>query len=213
MADCCHTDYRKVFRTAEGFRDLKRYDKRGLRGSESTIATLVRELDLADVTLIEVGAGAGTLHVDLLKSGAASATAIDISAGWSASATALLEEKRLSDRVTRVVGDFVEQADGIAEADVVLLHRVICCYPDWIELVDAVAGHARRAVVFTIPRENPLARLSLLAFNFWLSIQRCGFEAFVHPIPEILDRFASHGFEVSAEVPTLAWITYRLERG
>ncbi len=213
MADCCHTDYRKVFRTKEGFRDIKRYERRGLHGSEETVARLVRELGLADATLIEVGAGAGQLHTDLLSTGAASATAVDISAGWTASATALLERRDLTDRVQRVVGDFVEQADSIEPADVVLLHRVVCCYPEWRELVDAVADHAERAAVFTIPRTNAFAHLTLLLFNGWLRAQRCGFRAFVHPIPEILARFEHHGLRVTAEEPTPAWVTYRLERG
>lgn len=212
MADCCHTDYRKVFRTGEGFRDIKRYEKRGLRGSEATTARLVRDLDLPGASLIEVGAGAGVLHVDLLGSGASSATAVDISAGWNDSAAALLTRTDLTGRVTRVVGDFVEQADTVRAADIVLLHRVICCYPHWPALVDAAAGHAGRAVVFTIPRTNLLARLSLMAFNLWLRVQGCGFKAFVHPIPEILDRFAGHGFTVTGREAGLAWVTYRVER-
>ncbi len=213
MADCCHNDYRKVFRTAEGFRDLKRYEKRGLQGSEATIARFVRDLAIRDASLIEVGAGAGTLHVDLLTTGAASAVAVDISAGWNPSAATLLERKDLSRRVNRVVGDFVEQSDTLEAADVVLLHRVICCYPEWMDLVDAAATHAKRAVVFTVPRGNLLARVVLLGFNAWLRIQGCGFESFLHPIDQILDRFATRGFRVTGEDPTLAWVTYRVERG
>lgn len=211
MADCCHTDYRKVFRTGEGFRDIKRYEKRGLRGSEATIAGFVRDLDIPGASLIEVGAGAGALHVDLLGSGASSATAVDISAGWNESAAALLTRTNRTDRVTRVVGDFVEQADAIPSADIVLLHRVICCYPHWTKLVDAAAGHAQRAIVFTIPRPNLLARLTLMVFNLWLRAQGCGFKAFIHPIPEILERFADQGFAVTGREASLAWVTYRVE--
>ncbi len=212
MSDCCHTDYRKVFRTAGGFRDLKRYEKRGLRGSAATIARLVRDLDIVDASLIEVGAGVGALHVDLLRSGAATATAVEISAGWTASATALLERAGHAGTVQRMVGDFVELADDVADADVVLLHRVICCYPNWEQLVDASASHARRAVVFTVPRENLLARVSLASFNAWLAVQGCGFRSFLHPTGDILERFAGRGFAKTAEERTFAWVTYRVER-
>lgn len=212
MADCCHTDYQKIFRAGEGFRDIQRYEKRGLRGSEAITARFVRDLDLPGASLIEIGAGAGVLHVDLLGSGASSVTAIDISTGWNDSATALLTRMDLTDRVTRVVGDFVEQAYTIPRADVVLLHRVICCYLHWSTLVDAVAGHAKRAVVFTIPRSNLLARLSLMAFNLWLRAQGCGFKTFIHPIPQILERFAGHGFTVTGQEASLTWVTYRVER-
>jgi hypothetical protein len=48
----------------------------------------------------------------------------------------------------------------VAPADLVILHRVVCCYPDYERLLTAAADHARRALVFSYPPRNPLSRAS-----------------------------------------------------
>lgn len=212
MGDCCSTDYRKVFRTSMGFDDLKRYERGGLRSTQADLAEMSATALGTDTTLLEVGGGVGALHVDLLGRGAASATTIDLSSGWEEAAASLLTNKGLSTRVRRLNGDFVEEAESLPEADVVLLHRVICCYPDWPAMVDAAASRARQAVVFTIPKESLAARLSLVLFHAWLRVRRCGFTSYIHPVGEILDRFASHGFVVSEERSRVGWVSYRLDR-
>lgn len=212
MGDCCNTDYRKVFRTSMGFDDLKRYQRGGLRSTQADLAEMSETALRSDTTLLEVGGGVGALHVELLSRGAASATTIDLSSGWDEAASALLEQKGLGSRVDRVTGDFVEEPESLPEADLVLLHRVICCYPDWPAMVDAAASRARRSVLFTAPKESLAARVSLGLFHAWLRVQRCGFTSYIHPIDKILDRFASHGFEVVEEQGRIGWVSYRLDR-
>jgi hypothetical protein len=51
-----------------------------------------------------------------------------VSENWERAAQALLDERGLSDRVSRVVGDFIDEAEGLPMADVGILHRVVCCY-------------------------------------------------------------------------------------
>jgi len=45
----------------------------------------------------------------------------------------------------------------------VILHRVICCYPDGDTLTAAACSRARDRVAVTIPREAPRVRLAFWA--------------------------------------------------
>jgi magnesium-protoporphyrin O-methyltransferase len=38
-----------------------------------------------------------------------------------------------------------------------VLHRVMCCYPDYARLLGAAADHARHALVFSYPARNLLS--------------------------------------------------------
>lgn len=212
MGDCCNTDYRKVFRTSMGFDDLKRFERHGLRSTQADLADMSESSLGPSTTLLEVGGGLGALHVELLERGAAAATTIDMSAGWDEAAGALLERRELTTRVTRLNGDFVADASSLPASEIVLLHRVICCYPDWEAMVDAAASRASRSVAFTVPMESIAARISLWVFHAWLRVQRCGFTSFIHPVDAMIERFAAHGFVVGEQRKRLGWISYRLDR-
>ena len=74
---------------------------------------------------------------------------------------------------------------AIAPADVVVLHRVVCCYPDYERLLGAAAAHARRALVFSHPRRNLISRLVVGAENLGFRLMRREFRVFAHP-PEAM---------------------------
>jgi hypothetical protein len=104
-------------------------------------------------------------------------------------------------------------ADEIATADVVLLHRVVCCYPDLDGLLGAAAGRARRQLVLTYPPYNALWRLGLAAFNLFLRLRRSDFRAFVRPAREIVAVAESRGLRlVREERASLLWRWAAFER-
>ena len=90
-------------------------------------------------------------------------------------------------------GDFV--AEQAAEADVVVLHRVVCCYPDYARLLGAAARDARTMVVFTYPPRNVLSRLLIGATNVWLRLRGNAFRVFAHEPAAMVDVVQSAGFE------------------
>ena len=98
----------------------------------------------------------------------------------------MLSERGLSDRVDRRVADFVTEGDAVESHDLVVLHRVVCCYPDVDALMGAAAEHARRRLVLTYPQQHLVMRLGLRAINLWLRLFGCGFRTYVHPFERIL---------------------------
>ena len=66
--------------------------------------------------------------------------------------------------------------------DVVVMHRVVCCYPDVDRLVGVAAAHTRRRLLLTYPREGPWTRAGIWSINLFMRISGSSFRAFVHPV-------------------------------
>jgi SAM-dependent methyltransferase len=186
MSGCCcsppASEYRRFFGRRFARRDVRRYRRRGLPKTALGLAEAVPQWR---GSVLDVGGGVGALALELLERGAERATVVELSDGYEEAARALLSQHRLGDRVERRVGDFVEQAARLGCHDVVVLHRVVCCYPDADALVSAAAGRAGRALALTYPRERALTRLGARLAGLWLRTIRCGFRVYVHPFATI----------------------------
>ena len=192
MGGCCDpTDYRRLFSRKYASRDAHRYRRRGLSGTARALVDLAG--DVRSLTVLDVGGGIGAIELELLAGGAERATSVELSGGYEEAAAALLTERGLSDRVDRRVADFVSEGDAVEQHDLVVLHRVVCCYPDVDALMRAASEHARGRLVLTYPQEHLWMRLGLRAINLWLRLSRCGFRTYVHPIARILGAAEAHG--------------------
>ena len=191
MSGCCdHDDYQSVFSRRFARRQSRRYRRRGLTPAAQGIVDFATSRGIADATVLEIGGGVGHLHVELLRRGASHVTNLEISENYEAEATRLLEESGMTGRVTRRFLDVAQAPDEVEAADVVVLHRVVCCYPDYAKLLGAAAAHARRALVYSHPAANLLTRAEFGAENLYRRLTRNDFRAFVHP-PEGMARAAS----------------------
>ena len=54
----------------------------------------------------------------------------ELSTAYDGEAVRLLNEAGLTERVTRRIVDLAAGPEAVPQADVVVLHRVVCCYPD-----------------------------------------------------------------------------------
>lgn len=212
MSCCSVQGCNRFFDEKTARRDAKRYRKKGLDGTGERMASFLAERGLADRTVLEVGGGVGALHLKLLKRGAARARNLELSSGYDATAAALLGEAGLADRVDRRVADIVEGGDAVEPADVVVMHRVVCCYPDPDALVGAAADHARSDLVMSFPRDNRLTRLVLRLANLWVRLRGIEFRAYVHPPRVIVGAAEQRGFRTVLEHKGLFWQIAALER-
>jgi hypothetical protein len=65
---------------------------------------------------------------------------LELSPAFEEEARRLLREEDLEARATWCLHDIAADPDAINLADVVVLHRVVCCYPDYRRLLGAAAG-------------------------------------------------------------------------
>lgn len=190
---CCPNGLDDVFTERFSRRDAKRYRKRGLPArARRLLRALESVTSLQDIRTLEIGAGAGAVTVEMLRRGAQHATAVDAVAAQLNSARRLAEEFNVDDRVEFVLGDFIET--DVAAADVVVMDRVVCCYPDWRTLLSLAADHADTAIVLSYPRESIPLRIVHRLMDLWWLIVRSEFRFYVHSIDDMRRLLELKGF-------------------
>jgi ubiquinone/menaquinone biosynthesis C-methylase UbiE len=95
---------------------------------------------------VDIGGGIGVVEMELADSGLGSATVVEASPAYFEVARSEVESRYGSRPTQFVVGDFAAMASTLADADVVTLDRVVCCYPDAEDLLRAAAQRARAFV-------------------------------------------------------------------
>ena len=147
MTDCCTPKgYRTIFSERSAVSEARRYRRRGLDSTSRRIFNVIKGRGVQGKTLLEVGGGVGAIEIELLKAGMAKAVNVELTPTYEVAAVELLGEAGLSDRVERKIMDFAEAGEEIQTADVVVLNRVICCYPDMPRLTAAIRPHGGRRV-------------------------------------------------------------------
>jgi magnesium-protoporphyrin O-methyltransferase len=137
-------------------------------------------------SVLEVGGGVGGIQIELLKRGAACTTNLELSPGYDGEAARLLRETGFEGRAVRRLHDIATDPQSVERADVVVLHRVVCCYPDYERLLRAAADHAQRLLVFSYPPRNSISRLLTGAQNLFFRWRRSEFRTFAHPPARML---------------------------
>ena len=61
-----------------------------------------------------------------------------------------------------------------------VLHRVVCCYPDYPRLLGAAADHATRVLVFSHPPRTVISRAMFGSENVLRRLRRNPFRTYVH---------------------------------
>ena len=213
MAGCCDPRGCDAFfgrRFAQ--RLARRYRKRGLDRTARHIVEFVEQRGVTGATVLEIGGGIGDIQIELLQRGAARSTNLELSPGYEDEARGLLREAGLVERTTRVIHDIAGQGDGVEPADVVVLNRVVCCYPDYERLLTAAALHSRRLLVFSYPPRNPASRLVVNLQNLLFRATRKEFRTFAHPPAAMLAVLEERGLRRTFAHRGLVWRVAGLER-
>ena len=163
-------------------------------------------------TVLEIGGGVGEIEIELLKRGAARAVNLELSPAYEDEAKPLLREAGLEGRIERRIHDIATDPEGVQPADIVVLHRVVCCYPDHERLLGAAAEHARRLLVFSYPPRNAVSRVVVAAENLAFTLLRREFRAFAHPPSAMLSVLRERGLRPAFAHHALVWQVAGLER-
>ena len=171
----------------------------------------LREAGLQDRTVLDLGCGIGDLSIEAVRAGAASASGFDLSQKAIDAARGLAETRGVADRTTFQVGDGAKV--DLPGADVVVLNRVFCCYPDVENLLERSLGATGSVYAFTIPRSTGvagrIARIQTGFANWWYALRSSkfgGFRVYVHDVRRIDARVRAAGFEpIRRERRRIAW--------
>jgi SAM-dependent methyltransferase len=196
--------------TARG--DLRSYRKSGPARTTRWLLEGLRVNGVEGLSVLDIGAGVGAVHLDLLKAGAASAVDVDGSPAYVMVAREEAARQDLADRVTYIVGDFVNIAPAIAPADLVALDRVVCCYPDMEALVRQSVARTRLRYGLVYPRDTWWIRAGGAALNSLARIARRRLRAHIHRTAEVDAIVRGAGFVPRLRRRNLFWQVSVYER-
>jgi magnesium-protoporphyrin O-methyltransferase len=172
----------------------------------------LQERGIDGASVLEVGGGVGAIQIELLQRGAARAVNLELSPAYDGEADRLLSELGITGRVERRLHDIAADPAGVEAADVVVLHRVVCCYPDYERLLGAAGEHAGRLLVFSYPPRNPVSRLVLGLQNAVLALRKREFRTFAHPPSAMLAVLEEQGLRGVYQHESRVWKVAGLER-
>jgi hypothetical protein len=193
-------------------RDARRYRRKGLDGTAQRIVDFLTRRGLAGRTVLELGGGVGALQIELLKAGAKRGLVLEVSGAYEEEACALLDEAGLAERAERRLADLAEDPDAAGPADAVVMHKVVCCYPDPDKLVGAAADRAGSMLAMSFPRDRMLTRVGFRLVNGVMRLRGSSFRAYVHPVESILAPARARGLRPALEHRGPVWQVAGLER-
>ena len=169
------------FGEAAARRSLRSYRRSGPPGTTAWLIDGLRAGGIEGMTVLDIGAGVGAVHLELLASGATAATDVDGSPAF----VAVARERSRSGGAWRI-GSGMRSATSwpsprtIEPADIVVLDRVVCCYPDMEALVRLSVAHSRRRYGLVYPRDLWWIRAGSRIMNAFARLARQQVRAHVH---------------------------------
>jgi 2-polyprenyl-3-methyl-5-hydroxy-6-metoxy-1,4-benzoquinol methylase len=214
MSDCCSpVGYRRIFSEKRARAAATRYRVKGLDSTSRRIVDLVVSHGAKGRSVLEVGGGIGAVQIELLRAGANHAVSVELTPTYEGAAEQLLRDEGLSDSVERRVVDLVAAGADVEAADIVVMNRVICCYPDMPRLVGAAADHCRDVLTMSFPKRTWWTRVLVSAGNIGLRLTKGEFHVFLHVPGEIRSTAELHGLRALGTQRGIFWEIAAWERG
>ena len=213
MPGCCDpSGYEDVFSDDFARGLVRRYRRRGLDRTAQRMVDFLDSQGVTGASVLEIGGGVGDIQLELLRRGASRATNLELVDVYDVPAAELASEAGLTGRVERRILDIAAEPDAVEPADVVVLHRVVCCYPDHERLLRAAADHARRLLVFSHPPRNLFIRAILGAENAKYRLTGKTFRTYAHAPEAMLGVLTDAGLRPAYQHRGPVWQVAGLER-
>lgn len=193
---CCAVGLDEIFGDRVARHEARQFRRKGLNvRSDRLLSAIESATPLEGATSCEVGAGVGGLTITMLRRGLARARIVDAVPVYVAAAGSLAREYGVADRLEIEFADYVTRARDLEPADLVVMDRVVCCYPLWRDLLEAATAHAGRVIALTYPRDALWVRLGVGLINLVQRVRRMAFRVHVHPPARMLELLAERGFQ------------------
>ena len=187
--DCCDPNgLNKVFRGGYVESEKRDFLRRGLSKRQKRFWL---ERDLTGKSVLDIGCGVGALGLTALQRGARQAFLIDVSKDYLAAAQSLASSLGLVAKVSTAQADFV--TSDAPKADLVVLDRVVCCYPDATNLLVKAAAQSQDELLFSYPRSFWFVRFGRAALNGLMRLIGREYRFYLHSEADLLAAATSQG--------------------
>ncbi len=193
IGHCCGAN--EIFDLKQARKQLKKYRRRGPRGSTGKLLNQIGQSSMNNKTLLDIGGGIGAIQWFFLENGGRMTTDVDASGAYLKTAKEYSVEMGWDDRCEFMMGDFVEETLVFEIHDFVTLDKVVCCYPEYRLLLEKAASHCNETLALTFPVQNLVSRFLTLLNGFYFYFKNNPFRTYIHPPSEIGKLIQSCGFE------------------
>jgi SAM-dependent methyltransferase len=192
---CCDEDLALIgYDGRDAAKDLASLRNRGPHQPTQELIDVILADGVDGSLVLDIGAGVGAIHLALLEAGARRAVDVDASRDYLAAARDEAHRRGLDERVDYRYGDAVELADGLPQADIVVLDSVICCYPYLAPLLDAAIKPRPRLLGLTYPRDTWWMRTFMRVYNATHALARSPARYFIHRHRAVRGLLAEAGY-------------------
>lgn len=208
MSCCCpHSQSAGKFFSffAKSYR--RRFEKKGFEISQQQLIEGITQVNYSDKTLLEIGCGVGHLHQSLLEQGALFAVGIELATEMLVEATSWAKQRGLDNKTKYLEGDFIELANTVEPADIVIMDKVVCCYPDADSLIHRSLEKCRETIALTYPRKIWYTRLGTQVLAVIMKLLGSSFRPYVHDPSQIEKWIIEQGFKKTVQSQTFIWLT------
>src|SRR6266704_1069538 len=204
---------------AETFDDLAhdrccKYKSNGLTASSQVLRDFISNKGLVGKTVLEIGCGTGFFSLETLRHGASSCLGVDLSSAAIHEANEFAKESGLQDRVRFDVADAATTRQPAS--DVVVMDKVLCCYPDAEALLKTASDSSRELLGFVVPRNEglmkPAMRIGTALINLVEKLRKTGFRLYLHSLRSIDELLAESGLQQESKARSRFWLVFLYKR-
>jgi len=190
---CCGADLFFDKKTA-----AKEYIHYLKKGPSRVTAKIIQQLENQRVegkSMVDVGGGIGAIQWWFIQKGGNKTTDIDASTGYLKQAQNHASEKGWKDKTQFLLGDCTDVYKEIDDPDFITLDKVVCCYPNYKEILELTCEKSTGHVSLSYPMDGIISQaIRGLGAIFFMFIHN-PFRPYVHPVKEIRNVFAEKGYE------------------
>ena len=201
-AHCCGADLLFDEKTAK--KQYKNYLK---KGPSKVTKKLIEQLSSLDTgkTLLDVGGGIGALQWWFLNHEGESVVGVDASSGYINMATTHAVKAGLENRTTYIQGDFTEVSSALPKVDTLTLDKVICCYPNYKNILEAATKKAN-VIALSYPMDGIIADAFRGLGVLYMKAKGNPFRPYVHSVSDIRLTMRNLGYKRENHTLSFPWI-------
>jgi len=208
MPCCCpHSQSASKFFSLFAKSYRRRFNKKGFEKSQQQLVSGINKAGKDDKTLLEIGCGVGYLHQMLVEQGAKSALGVELSANMIIEAKDGAKQRGLDKQLSYLEGDFIDLAEDISSMDMVIMDKVICCYPDAERLVQHSLKKCKQSIAVSYPRKTWYTRLGVQISATVMKLLGSSFRPYVHDPEQIEFWILQQGFNKIFQDQTTVWLS------
>ena len=199
---CCGADQMFDQKTAE-----KQYKRFRMKGASRVTARLIEQLSQLErgTKLLDVGGGIGAIQWWFLSNGGNESWGVDASHAYTKIAQDHANEENWEDRSHFLIGNLSDVENEIPEVDHSSLDKVICCYPDYREILSICARKTHQSIHLSYPMDGIIADVFRSLGVLFMKMKGSDFRPFVHPVKDVRAYLEELGFENRSRDLTFPW--------